>query len=438
MNRTSIPRVIYCGGEDALFKKLSRHADFTLEAKNIAFNGSPQKFARQKKASALVLKIKKKFDLKHQEWLSRNDASVPVLVICQDGMVEAAVHALQYGVFDYFCAEQSPEIMVNRIREAIAWKSARAIRRPVDQTQSLLHGSTPEILKINERARTLAKENKPVMIYGESGTGKEHLAYGMYRTVFRKSLVPFIHYDCRLIQQISRYDGKSVPDWIVGRFQELKNRSARGVLFLSHLEHIPAEEQKEILLRGPSGSLKLIGSFQEPSQRFLEDPQTSSLSSIQIPPLRRHREDIPILAEHFIRSAAERQNSRLKALSADIVVTMQDYSWPGNIQELENLIERMMAIEPSPILSQNTWRICHGYGLQLNLDNANRLSQLLETVLKGGEDQWKDGQLYEKFMDRMKRVLIDVVLPRVNHNQAVAARILGISRNTLREALRGK
>lgn len=438
MTRTTIPRVIYCGAEDALFKKLSRCTDFVLDAKPTGFQGTPQKFARRNKASVLILKVKKKFDLKHQEWLSRHDASVPILAICQDGSVEVAVHALQYGVFDYFGAEQNLETILNRIREAIAWKSSRMVRKSFEQQQTLLHGETPEILKINEQARTLAKESKPVMIYGESGTGKEHLAYGMYRTVFRKNLVPFLHYDCRLIQQISRYDGKSVPDWVLNRLQELRNKSARGVLFLSHLEHVPADERGEIFQRGSSGSLKLIGSFQEPAQPFLNDNQITSPSSIQIPPLRQHPKDIPTLAEHFIRSFAEKESVRLKALSEDMVVTMQEYSWPGNVQELSNLIERMMAIEPSSVLSQNTWRICQGYGLQLNVDNSNRLSQLLEVVLKNNADQWKSGKVYNQFLEKMRRLLIDVVLTRVNHNQAVAARILGISRNTLRDSLRNQ
>ncbi|HEY7161225.1 MAG TPA: hypothetical protein VH815_08195, partial [Acidobacteriota bacterium] len=103
MSRTNVPRVVYCGSEDSFFKKLDNHSDgFILEAKALNFSGSPQKFAKSRKASVLLLKIKSDFDLNHQEWLSRHDGSVPIIVISQNGTIETAIHVLQYGVFDYF------------------------------------------------------------------------------------------------------------------------------------------------------------------------------------------------------------------------------------------------------------------------------------------------------------------------------------------------
>jgi DNA-binding protein Fis len=71
----------------------------------------------------------------------------------------------------------------------------------------------------------------------------------------------------------------------------------------------------------------------------------------------------------------------------------------------------------------------------LNLDRANQFSNLIEDVLKECEVRWKKGSLYEEFMEQMKHMLIELVMPKVNHNQATAARVLGISRNTLREKI---
>jgi hypothetical protein len=88
MNRKSLPRVLYCGTEDSIFRKLSKYAeDYILEAKTPSFSGSPQKFARSRKASVLILRIKHEFDLKHQEWLSRSDRSIPIIVLCQNGTI---------------------------------------------------------------------------------------------------------------------------------------------------------------------------------------------------------------------------------------------------------------------------------------------------------------------------------------------------------------
>src|SRR5262245_1327179 len=130
MKNKTWPRVVYCGTEDGLFKRLSKHSgDFVLESKNIHLQGSPQKLAQSKKASALLLRIRKEFDLKHQEWLSRSDHSVPVIVLGQDSSLQTAIHALQYGVFDYFTSNQNPELIAARIQDAITWRSLKTLRR---------------------------------------------------------------------------------------------------------------------------------------------------------------------------------------------------------------------------------------------------------------------------------------------------------------------
>jgi two-component system, NtrC family, nitrogen regulation response regulator GlnG len=112
---------------------------------------------------------------------------------------------------------------------------------------------------------------------------------------------------------------------------------------------------------------------------------------------------------------------------------LQEYLWPGNIQELSNLIERMFLMEPSHLITSSTWRICQGQGTKMNLDPTNQFASLLEGFLKSEELQWKEGDVYNTFIERMEKLLIDLVLPKVDNNQAVAAKILGISRNTLRQ-----
>src|SRR5262245_35717659 len=174
MKKQSWPRVVYCGSEDSLFKRLERHSeDLILEAKNINFRGSPQKLAHSKKASVLILRIKNEFELKHQEWLSRNDHSVPVIVLCQDGLLQTAIHALQYGVFDYFGSNQSIDVIVSRIYDAITWRSLKSFKRTSELGNQILLGTHPEIRSINERARSLARDSEPLLVCGELGTGKE-------------------------------------------------------------------------------------------------------------------------------------------------------------------------------------------------------------------------------------------------------------------------
>ena len=434
MKATASPRVLYCGPEDSYFKKLSRHTEgFQMEARGVQFTGSPQKTARSRRASVLVLKVKNELDDRHQEWLSRSDASVPVIVLCQNGRLESAVQALRYRIFDYFSTDQNPDVVLQRIKDAIDWKSTRRWKRPMSHPAGLLHGVNPEIKRINEEARALAREpNKPVILCGEAGTGKEHLAYGIYRISTARTL-PFIRYDCRLIQQISRYDGGPVSRFVLTGLQELKKRHHGGVLFLQHLDLIQADQQRDILEAGSGSAIRLIASCQTAESSTGTE---GAVSSLRIPALRQHPEDIPALAEHFILQTSRRRKLRPKALSQEAMALMQEYSWPGNIQELANVIERMMLVEPSAMISSGSWRVSHGYGFRWTLEGATHFSTLIEEVLKSSEDSPGETALYSRFMARMKKLLVDLVLPRVDYNQAMAAQVLGISRNTLREILR--
>jgi two-component system nitrogen regulation response regulator GlnG len=435
MSKTNVPRVVYCGSEDSFFKKLNNYSDgFILEARALNFTGSPQKFAKSRKASVLLLKIKNDFDLKHQEWLSHHDGSVPIIVISQNGTIETAIHVLQYGVFDYFSAAQNISRIAKRIREAAAWMNARPAKRPGPIRADLLLGKDSRIVEINRQARMLARENKPVVLCGETGTGKEHLAYGMYQLSCGKDS-PFLTYDCRLLQQISRYDGIPVPGLIAMGLQEVKKRHNHGILFLSHVEQLNLDQQNEILDRGTHSAIRMIASYQEPSLAHFEEGKGNQPVTLRIPPLRQHSSDIHLIAEHFIQRQARVMKMPVKSISTEILRLMQEYSWPGNIQELSNVIERMMLIEPSEILTPDSWRICQGFNVPLNLDRANQFNNLIEDVLKECEIRWKKGSLYEEFMEQMKQMLIELILPKVNNNQATAARILGISRNTLREKM---
>jgi transcriptional regulator with AAA-type ATPase domain len=243
-------------------------------------------------------------------------------------------------------------------------------------------------------------------------------------------------YDCRVLQHVSTYDGRPVPETIQTRLQEFRKKFSSGVLFLTHLEQLSLEQQSEILERGTKSSIRLLASCQESKPDLLDDHSAILVPSLKIPALRHRKDDIPILADHFVRTISQRRGVRSKALSEEILMMMQEYHWPGNVQELANVIERMIAIEPSHVLSSGTWRICQGHALQTRRDATNQFASLLESVLQSSEGVWKQGHLYDGFMREMEKVLINLILPKVNHNQAVAARIMGISRNTLRERIK--
>jgi DNA-binding NtrC family response regulator len=432
----STPRVVYCGTEDTVFKRLSKYADgFVLEPRKISFQGAPQNLANSRKASVLIVKIKNELDIKTQEWLSRNDASVPVIVLCQNGTIETAIHSLQYGIFDYFCTTQNFEAIADKIREAIVWKNTKAIKRPIASDYQLLLGKNPDIVRINEQAKRLASATQPLLLLGEAGTGKEYLAQGIHRISFRKR-EPFIRYDCRLLKQVTQYDNISLSELIRLRLHSMISQNDSPVLFLAHMEQLASDQQMEILERFGKSSVRLMASYQEAGSGLFRDENESNHFTLKIPPLRQRKEDIPLLAEYFVRTASQNYGVRPKGFTEEVFMLLQEYAWPGNIQELSNLVERMILLEPSHLITAGTWRISQGYGTKMNMDVTNQFALLLEDVLKSSEREWKEGDIYNGFIERMEKLLIDLVLPKVEHNQAMAAKILGISRNTLRRRKR--
>jgi two-component system, NtrC family, response regulator HydG len=435
MKKTSWPRVVYCGTEDSLFKRLERHSeDLILEAKNINFRGSPQKLAQSKKASVLILRIKNEFELKHQEWLSRDDHSVPVIVLCQDGLLQTAIHALQYGVFDYFTSSQSVDVIISRIYDAITWRSLKPFKRTSETGNQILLGGHPEIRAINDRARSLARDSGPVLICGELGTGKEYLARSLHR--LSRSRLKFVHYDCRVLQQVSRYDSLPVPELAQKRLTDLKKDHSDFFLFLNHTEYLSPDQAFELLDRSSRVSKKMVASFQGALSPSMTERMSARFPTVMIPALRKRREDIPAIVEYFVKNIARTRRLRQKNITQEMIRLMQEYSWPGNVKELFSSIDRMMLIEPSNTLTANSWRVAQGHGVQFQIEGANQFNAMIEEVLKNSEVSWASGSLYEDFMLKMKKMLIDLVLPRVDYNQATAARVLGISRNTLREILK--
>lgn len=428
-------RVLYCGPEDSLFKKLSRSApDLIWEARQINFSSSPQKVARQSKASVLLLKVKTEFVLKHQEWLSKNNASVPVIIVCQNGNMEMAIQAIQYGAFDYFSTTQSSDVIIDKIRQALEGATTQSSKRNPDVKNQVLLGNHPSILQVNQQAEAMAQDHNPVLITGEAGTGKEHLAYGMYRLAGKKS-APFLRFDCRTLLEVSKYDGQAVPQLIHSQLRTLPKRTSAAYLFLSHCEYLPSDQLSEVAQKTPA-FLKLFASYQESRPTIFLKKIEEPMPSIRIPSLRQRKEDIPIIVDHFARKVALKKKVRNKTISDGALNRMEQYAWPGNIQELSNVVERMMLLEPSNVLTESSWYLSQGYNLSINPEGANQFSALLDELLQSTEEHWKKGKLYEEFMGKMEKMLVELVLPQVDFNQAIAAKILGISRNTLRERLK--
>jgi transcriptional regulator with GAF, ATPase, and Fis domain len=138
---------------------------------------------------------------------------------------------------------------------------------------------------------------------------------------------------------------------------------------------------------------------------------------IVIPPLRERKEDIPLLVEHFIKKSNEENNKKVKGIRAEALDWMVNYDWPGNIRELENLVERLVALTPHEYIEPRE--------LPFSFLNAPKMNGLKDSIMKGGVSLLEAEEEFE-------RELISDALKRANHVQSHAAELLGISRRILK------
>jgi two-component system response regulator AtoC len=306
---------------------------------------------------------------------TRTYPHVPVIMITAYGSVGQAVEAIKAGAFDYiekpFEQEQIRAIVDKAVRQAIANQAQpRATLYPVaaetEGTPSRfgLVGTSNEMQSIYEVISKVADTPSTVLITGESGTGKELVAKALHENSSRKG-GPFIKINCAAIpktlmeSELFGYEKgaftgatSSKP----GRFELADG----GTLFLDEIGEIPVEMQVKLLRAIQESEFERVGGLktikvdvrlitatnrdlEQEIQRgnFREDLYYRlNVVPLQIPPLRRRKGDIPLLVRHVIKKFNERLKKNVSGISDDALASLESHPWPGNIRELENVLER--------------------------------------------------------------------------------------------------
>jgi len=235
-------------------------------------------------------------------------------------------------------------------------------------------GSSPALRKALELALTVAATNSSVLIHGETGTGKELIAQAVHRHSLRRSR-PFIKLNCAAIPlgllegELFGHERGAFTGAVtrrVGRFES----ADRGSLFLDEVGDIHMELQAKLLRVLQEGEFERLGGSQTlradvrliaathrdlpalvASGQFRSDLYYRlNVFPISVPPLRERREDIPALVMHYVRTFAEGMNKDIEDVPEEAMEVMCEYSWPGNIRELRNFIERSVILSPGRTL----------------------------------------------------------------------------------------
>jgi nitrogen regulation protein NR(I) len=302
---------------------------------------------------------------------------VPVIVITAHGSVDSAVAALKAGAFDYITKPFEQE----ELKKVIA-KAARAhdLERQnvhanfADGDRPPLVGEAPAMKAIYDIVGKVADSPSTVLITGESGTGKELIAKALHRGSSRRDK-PLIKVNCAAIpkdlveSELFGYERGAFTGAVgskPGRFELADG----GTLFLDEIGEVPVEMQVKLLRAIQESEFERVGGIKTlhvdvrliaatnrdlksliADGKFREDLYYRlAVVPIELPPLRDRREDIPLLVRHFIGKYDERLGKRVEGIEDEALQLLLGYSWPGNIRELENLMERSVLFADGPLI----------------------------------------------------------------------------------------
>lgn len=366
------------------------------------------------------------------------DDSLPVIVMTAWGSVEGAVEAMRRGASDYVEKPWDNTRLLTTLGAHVdLGKAIRAGRRLQNENRALKQSGLPDLIASSQRMqpildlmKRIAPSDANVLISGEHGTGKEVVARWIHAASARAA-GGFV-----AVNMGGLSDGvfeSELFGHVKGSFTDAKfDRVGRfeladgGTLFLDEITNVPLNLQAKLLRVLQSGEVERVGSSRpkhvnvrilsatnvNPAQevaagRFRED-LLFRLNTIELrlPPLRERREDIPLLAEFFLRRQAERYRKPVGGFEAAAVQALLDHAWPGNIRELEHTIERAVLLARGDTV--------HASDLALGPRAAATAPRMEELTL-----------------DEAERALIQKALTRFDGNVSAAAKALGVSRSAL-------
>ncbi|MEK7314941.1 MAG: sigma-54 dependent transcriptional regulator [Candidatus Eisenbacteria bacterium] len=370
--------------------------------------------------------------------LRRVDPDIPVITMTAFGTVEMAMRALDEGAFDYvrkpFAVEAVRTCVARAVeRRRLAPVPADAAAEAAPGVRAIL-GAHPVMVDLYKLVFRVAGTKSPVLIEGESGTGKELLARTIHEHSQRRGR-PFVAVNCTSLSETlleSELFGhlRGAFTGAVERRPGLFLEANRGTIFLDEVGDMSLTMQSKLLRVLQEQEVKPVGgaatipvdvrivaathrdlSGLVSSGRFREDLYYRlHVVVLRVPPLRDRREDIPLLAEHFLRRFAALSQRRLQGFSPAAMNALVSYRWPGNVRELENVVDRAVALAPGSLVDEG--------------DLPEEIGALLRptALAPGGE---------ALLLDEVVRRHVLAVLRGAGGNKSRAAKLLGVPRRTL-------
>ncbi len=376
------------------------------------------------------------------EFIQHHSPSTPVAVITAYGSLELAIDSLKAGAFDFI----SKPLDLDKLRELVQ-SALRLQAREGDtgtEANSRLLGVSSQIQELKKQVNKLARSQAPVHISGESGTGKEVVARLIHANGPRSD-GPFIPVNCGAIpaELVESELFGHVKGSFTGAYENkrgLFEAAEGGTLFLDEIADLPMSMQVKLLRAIQEKSIRPVGASQElpvdvrilsathkvlaeevKQERFRTDLfYRINVIELKLSSLRERAEDIPVLAQHFVERLAHEWQIDVPEISPPALKALCSYSFPGNVRELENIIERAMALYDGKTIT-----------------NADlQLPAQAPGVPTGGEfdPEAAFGRL-DDYLQEIESQVVQEALQRCRWNKTEAAKLLGISFRQLRYRL---
>jgi DNA-binding NtrC family response regulator len=372
-----------------------------------------------------------------------NNAEIAIIVLTQYGTIATAIEATRLGATDYvtkpFHVEELRAKLDRLIHSIEVDQENRLLREELRSRPGFggLIGMSPRMQRVYKLIQKVAQHTYPVLILGESGTGKELVARSIHFSGPRKNK-PFAPVDCSSL--VPTLIESELFGYVKGAFtgaqhtkQGLFESAGEGTLFLDEIGDLPVDLQAKLLRALQEREIKPVGSNERigirarviaATNRDLESAIRTggfrqdlyfrlNVVQIKLPPLRERKADIPLLANTFLEKFSDAARP-IHTISEDAMRRIMAYDWPGNIRELENAIERAVALGSGPIL--------HVGDLPSNLQytTSEKLSDVDELVP----------------LEILERRAIFRALQETSGDKLAAARLLGIGKTTLYRKLK--
>jgi DNA-binding NtrC family response regulator len=373
-------------------------------------------------------------------WLRDTSPETEMIILTAYGTVEGAVEAMKLGAYDYVSKPVDRRRLSLLIEKALEkqrlHQENRKLRKrlSVKEQFSDIIGYTPRIREIFKVISEVAPSNATVLITGESGTGKELVARAIHNLSLRREM-SFVTLNCGALpdtlmeSELFGYEKGAFTGAIATKPGRIEMASG-GTLFLDEVGDMSLKTQVDLLRVLQDRELRRLGSSAAISvdvrfiaatnkslseeiaeKRFREDLYYRlNVVPISMPVLRERKDDIPLLAESFLHECCRIHQKEPKIISGSAMDLLMQYSWPGNIRELRNLIERLVLLAPKDVIEPR----------DLPSQVRNSSGEPAEVSIR-----------LDQSLPEVEKTVIGNVLNRVTSNRTIAARILGISLRAL-------